>query len=272
MTGMSQPELNPSVWTQDRIWQAALAALTAANDKELAIALGISEERLKVWKGENPAFYRGIIAARSRGSDAGQAGGIIAKHIGASLPADLKALWDELSGEDLDAKDAVMLNIATRGDFDKQRLLIHALSVTRFDLNKCCRMLDISKAQLDEWAKNDPRFTKLWAEVHFQKQNFFESALMDKVAEGDSKSIIFANQSFNKDRGYGQSVEVTGRVEHVHAHIDIANLSLDTETRSKILLACKQAGMLDMDGLLIEGQVVEPTARLEARPALPEVL
>jgi hypothetical protein len=43
---------------------------------------------------------------------------------------------------------------------------------------------------------------------------------------------------------------------------------LDPETKSKILLACKQAGMLDMDGLLIEdrqtveGQVVEAARQL----------
>lgn len=269
---MTQPESNPSVFTLDRIWQAALAALTAANDKELSVALGISEERLRLWKSENPAFYRAIIAARSRGSEAGQAGSVIAKHIGTSLSPELKELWDTISGEDLSAKEAVMYNIATRGDFDKQRLLIHALSVTRFDLNKCCRMLDISKAQLDEWAKNDPRFVKLWEEIHFQKKNFLESALMEKVAEGDTKSIIFANQTQNKDRGYGQSVEVTGRVEHVHAHIDVSKLDLDTETKSKILLACKRAGMLDMDGLLIEGQVIESssTPLLEARPDAPE--
>ena len=273
MKFMTQPETNPSVFTLDRIWQAALAALTAANDKELSVSLGISEERLRLWKSENPAFYRAIIAARSRGSDAGQSGSVIAKHIGTSLPPELKELWDTISGEDLSAKEAVMYNIATRGDFDKQRLLIHALSVTRFDLNKCCRMLDISKAQLDEWAKSDPRFVRLWEEIHFQKKNFLESALMDKVAEGDTKSIIFANQTQNKDRGYGQSVEVTGRVEHVHAHIDVSKLDLDTETKGKILLACKRAGMLDMDGLLIEGQVVEssPTPRIEVHPSEPEV-
>lgn len=247
-----ESETNPLVFSQDRIWQAALAALTAANDKELAVALGISEERLRNWKGEHPAFYRAIVAARSRGSEAKGAGGLIARHIGNSLPPDLKALWDELSGDGLTAQEAVKYNLSTRGDFDKQRLLIYALSVTRFDLNKCCRMLDISKAQLDDWAKNDPRFVKLWEEIHFQKQNFLESALMEKVADGDTKSIIFANQTLNRDRGYGQKIEVTGRVDHVHAHIDIAKLNLDIETKARILAACKEAGLLDMDGLLVE--------------------
>jgi hypothetical protein len=260
----TESETNPLVFSQDRIWQAALAALTAANDKELAVSLGISEERLRAWKGEHPSFYRAIVAARSRGSEAKGSGGIIAKHIGNSLPGDLKELWEELSGE-VTAKEAVLYNLSTRGDFDKQRLLIHALSVTRFDLNKCCRMLDISKAQLDEWAKNDPRFVKLWEEIHFQKQNFLESALMEKVAEGDTKTIIFANQTLNRDRGYGQKIEVTGQVNHVHGHIDLSELDLDMETRNKILLAVKRAGKLDMDGLLAEDVVdAEVVAEIRA--------
>jgi hypothetical protein len=265
---MESPETNPNVFTQDRIWQVALAALTTVNDKELSTALGISENKLKEWKGEHPSFYRAIVAARTSANSSGGSGGIIAKHIGNSLPGDLKELWDELSGDNLTDRETVMYNLATRGDFDKQRLLVHALSVTRFDLNKCCQMLDISKSQLDQWSKNDPRFAKLWAEVHFQKQNFLESALMKKIASGDTKSIIFANERINRDRGYGQHIEVSGRVEHVHAHIDVSQLDLDTDTKSKILLACKQAGLLDMDGMLIEGQVIQKDS--ETTALLPE--
>ena len=153
-------------------------------------------------------------------------------------------------GEKTD-KEAVMYNLATRGDFDKQRLLVHALSVTRFDLNRCCQMLDISKAHLDRWAKDDPRFAKLWAEVHFQKQNFVESALMELVADGNTRAILFANERLNREQ-YGQEIKVTGQVNHVHAHIDISKLDLAPETLSQILYACKQAGLTDQDGLLIE--------------------
>ena len=256
---MTESETNPNVWTPDRIWQAYQAALTCTSDKEIAVALGISENKLKEWKAEYPPFYRAIISARANNANSGNAN-LMAQHISNSLPPELKKLWDELNGEDITAKEAVMFNMATRGDYDKQRLLVHALSVTRFDLNKCCQMLDIPKAKLDAWVRSDPRFSELWAEVHFAKQNFLESALMNKVASGDTKSIIFANQTLNRDRGYGQTVRVEGTVNHVHAVIDVAKLDLDTDTRAKILLAVKQAGMTDLDGLLIEDAV---TPRLE---------
>jgi hypothetical protein len=90
---------------------------------------------------------------------------------------------------------------------------------------------------------------------------------MDLVEDGNAKAIIFANERLNREQ-YGQKIEVTGQVNHIHAHIDVSKLDLDPETKSKILLACKQAGMLDMDGLLIEdrqtveGQVVEAARQL----------
>jgi hypothetical protein len=249
----TEPELNPNVFTPDRIWQAYAASLASSSDAELATILGVSEARVKEWKTGQPAFYRAVVAARSASSKDGSAGAL-AKHLGNALPKDLRELWDELEGDDMTAKEQVMYSLSTRGDYDRQRLLVHALASTRFDLNRCCRMLDISKAQIDRWAKDDPRFVRLWQEVHFQKQNFVESALMQKIEEGSEKAIIHASQTLNRDRGYGQSIEVKGTVQHLHAHVDLGQLDLDVDTRAKILEACRQAGMVDMDGLLIEDQ------------------
>lgn len=265
---MTESETNPQVFTPDRIWQAYQASLVSTSDKEIAVNMGISEAKLKAWKLEYPAVYRAIIAARSSTAANGATAMAMTQHISNSLPPELKKLWEELNGDDVTAKEAVMFNMATRGDYDKQRLLVHALAVTRFDLTKCCQMLDIPKAKLDTWIKNDPRFVQLYEEIHFQKQNFLESALMKKVANGDTKAIIFANQTLNRDRGYGQTVKVEGTVNHVHAVIDVTKLDLDVETKSKILLAVKQAGMVDLDGLLIEDPIRQNIVEGEIIPRL----
>lgn len=226
--------------------------MTATSNKEVAIIMGISEERLKAWMGENPALYRAITAARANSSGASGTASALTNHITNSLPPELRELWDELSGENMTAQETVRYNLATRGDYDRQRLLVHALSVTRFDLNKCCQILDISKAKLDSWVQNDPRFAQLWEQVHWAKQNFLESALMEKVADGDTKSIIFANSTLNRDRGYGQTVKVEATHTHVHAVVDVTKLNLPTEIRSAILTAIRDSGAIDLDGLLIE--------------------
>ncbi len=254
--GIQLPETNPNVWTPDRIWQGYECALSCPTDKELAVALQISDERLRQWKGEQPAFYRAILAARARSGDVRAGAMALSQHISNSLPDDLRELWAGLQDENAPNNPAKMA-IATKGDYDRQRLLVHALSSTQFDLNRCMRLLNISKATLDRWAKDDPRFVRLWEEMVHAKKNFIESALMDLIGEGNTRAILFANERLNKDRGYGQTVTVEGTINHKVAVLDLSKLALDVDTKMKILDAAKNAGIIDQDGL-IEGDPLRP--------------
>lgn len=244
-------ETNPNVWTADRVWEAYEASLSCSTDKELAIALQISEERLKQWKNDHAEFYRAILAARARSGDIRAGATALSQHISNSLPEDLRDLWNDLQDENAPANPAKMA-LATKGDYDRQRLLIHAMSTTQFDLNRCMRLLNISKATLDRWAKDDPRFVRLWEEMVHAKKNFIESALMGLIEEGNTRAILFANERLNKDRGYGASSTVTveGTVNHKVAVLDISKLALDVDTKLKILEAAKNAGLIDEEGLL----------------------
>lgn len=244
------PEKNPNVFTQDRIWEAYAAALRTSSDPELAASLGISESKLKAWKEEHPAFYRAILAARESGGH--QAGQKISTYVASVLPPDLRELWDELTENKMEPDERLRINLSTRGEFDKQRLLCYGLTVTSYDVNKCCRLLGIPKSQLDRWIADDPRFGKLFEEVAWAQKNFLEAALMAKVAKGDTKAIIFANETKNRDRGFGRTVKVEGQINHSHAHafVDLTTLPIDIATKAKILEACKNKGLVDLDGLL----------------------
>lgn len=256
-------ETNPNVFTQDRIWQAYEAASRASNDAELSVALGITEHRLKTWKDEHPAFYRAIQAARKVAGH--QVGQKLTNYVASVLPEDLKELWDTLMTEDITTEERIRLNLASRGEHDKQRLFCYGLVTMHYDVNKVCSLLGISKSQVDRWIAEDPRFLKLFEEVEWARKNFLESTLMRMVGAGNVKATIFANQTKNRDRGYGQTIKVEGQVNHVHAMVDLSKLNLDLETRSKILIAIQEAGMTDLDGLLetdpihqriIDGEVV----------------
>ena len=93
---LEPPETNPNVFSQDRIWLAYEASLQCSTDKELAIALGISEDKLRDWKAQSGPFYRAIQAARARAGDARAGSSALSNHIANNLPDDLKELWDNL--------------------------------------------------------------------------------------------------------------------------------------------------------------------------------
>lgn len=256
---ISIPENNPNAFTQDRIWQAFEAALSCPTDPELAVALQITESRLREWKSREPAFYRAIIAARARAGDARAGSAALSNHIANSLPDDLKSLWDGLQDENAPDNPARMA-LATKGDYDRQRLLVHAMATTQFDLNRCMRMLNIPKATIDRWAKGDPRFVRLWEEMVHAKKNFIESALMDLVGQGNTRAIIFANERVNRETYGPPAQRIEGEINHNHkvAVLDLNRLQLDVETRGKILEAVKNAGLIDQDGL-IEGDPLRMT-------------
>jgi len=245
------PETNPNVFTQDRIWQAFEASLTCPTDAELAIALQIGESRLKEWKNREPAFYRAIVAARARAGDAKAGSAALSNHIANSLSDELKSLWESLQDDNAPDNPARMA-LATKGDYDRQRLLVHALASTQFDLSRCMRILNISKATLDRWSRNDTRFVKLWDEVIAAKKNWIESALLDLVGQGNTRAILFANERVNRETYGPPAQRIEGEINHNHrvAVLDLNKLNLDVETRGKILEAVKNAGLIDQDGLI----------------------
>jgi hypothetical protein len=109
-------------------------------------------------------------------------------------------------------------------------------------------MVNVSKRTIDGWLRSDPEFPELMAEVEFHKKNFFESGLVGQVEEGNVQSIIFANRTYNRDRGYGEvrGVEHSGTVNHLHAHahlvLDPEQLGLDLDTTIKVLKALEEKG------------------------------
>ena len=83
-------------------------------------------------------------------------------------------------------------------------------------------------------------FAKLIDELKWQQKNYYEQALVDLVAKGDAYAITFVNRTVNRDRGYGDKIEVehSGTIQHNHT-IDLSKLNLSLSCRKEILAAVK---------------------------------
>lgn len=126
----------------------------------------------------------------------------------------------------------------THGTPVKKLLFIHACVAHNFNVSLALRFTQISKSALDQWLNHDMRFVKLFEEVKFHLGSFYENALVNLVKKGDTAAILFANRTFNRDRGYADNinVNVSGTVNHAHAHIvAISDLDLSLEDQKKIL-------------------------------------
>lgn len=208
-------------------------------EKQICSDIGADLVTFKRWKEERPV----LLAALERGKKKSKEKELgFAGYIYEQLPEHLKELWDRIDrcshieGGMLKAEAL----LEEGGKMARQHLFLYALVKSNFSQTKACRAVNVSKSMLDEWIETDPNFHELIQEIHWHKGNFFEEALIDKVKDGDAGSIIFANRTFNKDRGYGEksTLELTGNVNHNHFNID--ELELPLETRLIILDAMKK--------------------------------
>lgn len=132
----------------------------------------------------------------------------------------------------------------------RQELFIHALVSSNFDVSSACRLVNTNLATINIW-KQDLAFRQLIDEIQWHKKNFFESALIGLVEQNHAGAVMFVNRTMNKDRGYGEKVEIqhTGQVD-VNTGFDFEELDLDLETKEKILDAIRRKKELKNGGVI----------------------
>jgi len=176
--------------------------------------------------------------------------GKLQKYMAESMDETVASTWEALRSLDkLTERQKVLLSVDT-SDRYKQSLFVYGMTQSYFDTNTVCQRLGISKKLLDTWSK-EPEFQELLDTIQWARKNFVEGKLMERIAGGDSKAIIFASQTLNKDRGYAQEIRVSGQVEHTLGLIDFSKYNMPIELQSQLLDWMQSEGLIDLDGLLV---------------------
>jgi hypothetical protein len=175
--------------------------------------LGINTKTWITWK-EKPEVAAALEMARKPMAKhrAPQEFATFRDYVYDKLPEELKDLWDEIDACQ-DAKDCtarVNALLSGTGKRVRQHLFMHALVQKNFNSTEAMSMLGLHPNLIDRWKATDPKFKRLIEQIHHYKKDFFESALIKLVKGGDTAATIFANKTYNADRGYSDKL----RVEH----------------------------------------------------------
>jgi len=163
--------------------------------------------------------------------------GILKDFIIAHLSPEVRDLWNQLQGMNtVQEVEALFKGYPKR---IRQQIFCQALVSCGFDVSAALRKTSINYETLKDW-KNDFQFLQLLEEVHFHKKNFFENGLLDLVSEGHPGAVIFANRTQNRDRGYGESLEVTDGTTGRSTNFDISELDLPVNVQKMILEAIEK--------------------------------
>lgn len=220
--------------------EAYILASKGVSNELIAKTLGVSRITFLAWQKKKFLLRYALKKAKEKTLPNNELTSVKEFIVG-HLPKDLKKVWNDIVfwQDHLEGTEKVSALLANMGKRQRQSLWLHAYMANSFNASKANQFCQVNKDILDGWRK-DPMFAKLIDELKWQQKNYYESALVDLVAKGDAYAITFVNRTVNRDRGYGDKleVEVSGTIQHNHT-IDISKLNLSLSCRKEILAAHK---------------------------------
>ena len=225
-----------------------------ATDAEICRVLGIGTDTMVRWKQELPDVAYALEEARQQN---GKEAETFTDYVYGWLSPEARAVWDELcwAEDQPDAPERVEDLLRNHGRVFRQRMFVHALVHTTFNASRACRMVGINFTTYRAWMRQAP-FRTLIDEVRWHRDNFFENALMDQVAKGETAAILHVAKTKLRHRGYGTHVEVEAKVTNQQPELDFGDLDLPLETQREILEAIRRKR--EADEGVVEGHLVAP--------------
>lgn len=220
---------------------------------KIAAALETSAATLIQWIKKFPNLQLARDMAVKRREETKSFGGYVYKH----LSAEAKQTWDEIQfwqeGESTEEKISKLLDGKTKTV--RQELFVHALINYSFNVSEACRIAGVSRATMESWRDRDEGFRKMLEEIEWHKCNFFESALLDLVAEKNPGAVMFVNRTKNAHRGYNEKLTVETSDSMSGINIDELDLSIDT--RKEILAAIRKKKATDVAQAVIPQKAID---------------
>lgn len=212
-------------------------------DSHIAAGLGVTLPTLLRWMKQDPAMLDAVTRGR-RGRPTDDSF-TFSDYVYDRLPPELQKVWDELR-ECETAKsgvDRIRALLGNAGIRARQHLFLHALTQSQFNVSQALHRLMIPRKSYNSWVSNDPDFAALVDELMWHKQNFFESAFIKGVHEGNPALVLHGVKTQCADRGYNDRLQIEhkGTVSHNHTHtVDVVDLDLPLDVRKAILAALRK--------------------------------
>lgn len=209
---------------------------------DIANTLKISRTLLFYWEKNRPEVKLVFAMVAKELSD----GETFQDWIYNQLSPELKELWDNIKLWEKEPSGVVKIELMLQdqGKLVRQQLFLHALCVSNFSVNFAMRRVNISKRTLDEWMSRDIDFSELISQIEWYKGNFFENSLIRLVKQGHPAAILFANRTFNRERGYAPKSEVEVNVNGniLHGVLDLSVLMpyMREDTKNDVMAAIRQ--------------------------------
>lgn len=94
---------------------------------------------------------------------------------------------------------------------DKKALFLKAFEQSRGIIAPACRAISMTRQIYYKWLEDDPSFAEAVEAIRQEQIDIVESALLNKIEDGDTTAVIFYLKTKAKERGYSERTELTGK-------------------------------------------------------------
>lgn len=241
-------------WNYVLVFELSKSGMTKA---KIAKMLGVTIVTFYKWYNTKPTLRKAYRMGRKSSKSSETFRGYAYRR----LSPKLRKIWDRINAADSSGAGTARVEaiLADAGKRARQHLFIYAWTSCGFNPTEACRILCMDRQTFEGWYKNDPEFHQLFDEMNQVKKDFFEAPLVRKVDEGNISAILFANRTYNADRGYGNKVQVehSGTVQHNVGVVSVKTLELDPEHKRVLLdaIRAKKTQEEESDYVKIDGKV-----------------
>jgi hypothetical protein len=198
---------------------AAVLAYAGCNDAEICRHLKMTDFTIRKWRKKYPFFKKALEQGRYlrtlRNTDSMQ------EWVIGRLTPKAKEVWESIMfwQEHEDEYGKIKQVIGHQTEHIRQRVWLHAFIRCKFSMSAACKLVGVSRQVVDQWRLNGD-FKRMVDEILEMQGDFIEEALMDLVAARDTGAVIFASRTKNRDRGYGDRLDIN---QTVNQNVNIQN-------------------------------------------------
>lgn len=235
-------------YKDDWVLEAYDLALKGVTNTVIAQHLGIAVELLSIYKSRYPLLRKAIDRGHEKAAHLTKPKNQEEYFLGFLTP-EAKKVWETITdisnfnGLDADQRRQKVIGLLDAGGKHiRQMLYLRALVSFGFKIKPAKDLVCISEQTLRNWMK-DEEFARMYYEVYTGYGDMLQDALTQKIIDGDTAVIMMANKTFNKNRGFGETlkVDVSGKVGVYDKSIPAEVIdSLPLETKKQIIEAMEK--------------------------------
>ncbi len=222
-------------WKDNFVIDVYVLAKSGMTENQIAQTLGISVHTLIKWETKKKVFKKALDRGRKEHRGKKNKTYSFKDYVFGRLSYKNRKLWkklnklDEDKGDLKDNVEQIEILLEKRGKYARQSMFMYAWVSSNFSISMALRKVNISRGTFELW-KKDVEFYELFKEMNWHKKNFFEEYLCKLIKGGSVPATIFANKTYNRDRGYNEKLEVdmnlSGELDQNIVSVDTLGLTL----------------------------------------------